>query len=213
MSIKVKICGIKTIEIAQEAAQYGAEFLGFMFYDKSPRHLTLKEASALRPLLPPAPNKVAVTVDANDEYLQSVIDAIEPDYLQLHGHETPERCLHIRQKFALPVIKAIGVSTQEDVQRAADYHICDMLLFDAKPIGGMTGGNGVAFDWNLIKNMQHNAPPWMLSGGLNTQNVAQAVRESDAQALDVSSGVESSRGNKSAEMIREFMQIVKGIEL
>lgn len=157
--------------------------------------------------------KVALTVDANDATLDAIVAALGPDMLQLHGKETPERVAAIRARFGLPVMKAIGVATAADLSRTADYaDVADMILFDAKPPRDavLPGGNGRAFDWTILQG-RGTEPPWMLSGGLDAGNVAEALRITGATRVDVSSGVESAPGVKDPQRIRAFVAAARGV--
>lgn len=212
MTIKAKICGLSTRETVNAAVAHGAAFLGFVFYEKSPRHVTPAQAAKLSEDVPDHVKRVALCVDADDHFLKEIIDVCEPDYLQLHGHESRERITDIRDRTNRPIMKAVRVSVQQDVHRAREFEsVADCLLFDAMPspadTAALPGGNALSFDWNLLSNTTW-AVPWMLSGGLNRDNVKIAVRISGARMVDVSSGVESARGVKDAELIEEFLATV-----
>lgn len=203
MSGSVKICGIRTAEAIDAAARAGATHAGFVFYAKSPRNISADEAGKLAALAPGL-RSVALTVDANDETLHEISAGLHPQMWQLHGDETPERVSAIRNTFRVPVMKAIAVETAADIARARAFeHVADWLLFDAKP-GTLPGGNGLAFDWKLIAGEKWTKP-WMLSGGLNLDNIAEAIRTTRAHAVDVSSGVEKSRGHKDPQLIERFV--------
>lgn len=210
--IKVKICGLSDAGSVAAASEAGADYLGFVFYSASPRYVSFKQAAQLSALIPRGAGKVGVFVDAGDSAIAEAIDSGAIDYLQLHGNESPDRVAAIRARFGLPVIKAIGVAGTGDMDRAAEYDpVADMLLFDAKPPAinpAMPGGNGLIFDWNLIAGHRWISP-WILSGGLNAQNLAGAVRTSGARIVDVSSGVESATGIKDAKKIRGFIEAAK----
>jgi phosphoribosylanthranilate isomerase len=203
MSGSVKICGIRTAEAIDAAARAGATHVGFVFYAKSPRTISASEAGSLAARAPGL-RSVALTVDANDETLHEISAGLHPQMWQLHGDETPERVSAIRNTFRVPVMKAIAIETAADIARARTYeHVADWLLFDAKP-GALPGGNGLAFDWKLIAGEKWTKP-WMLSGGLNLDNVAKAIRTTRTHAVDVSSGVEKSRGEKDPQSIERFV--------
>lgn len=209
MTTEAKICGIKTREALDAAIEGGAGYIGLVFYSKSPRHLEVEEARSLAEYARGKVKIVALTVDADDAVLRKIIDEVAPDFLQLHGHETPERVAAIKQKFRRPVIKAIPVATPDDAARAHDYaNVADLILFDAKAPPGATlpGGNGVAFDWLALEDVSR---PFMLSGGLTPKTVTNAIRITGAGAVDVSSGVESAPGVKDPELIRRFLRAVK----
>jgi len=207
MKTRVKICGITTPD-AIEAAQ-AADYLGFIFFAASPRNLTPKQAAGLMRLtqLP----TVAVMVDPSDHFIESLLQDITPDYIQLHGNEPPARVQHIRDHFRIPVIKAFPLCAKDDLAQVSAYgDAAEMFLFDAKAAKGLPGGNGITFDWNILAG-GHFAKPWFLSGGLRADNVEEAVRISGARLLDVSSSLESAPGIKDPEMVRSFIQKVKGI--
>ena len=211
MDLTVKICGLRTPETLHAAIEAGADWVGFVFLPKSPRHISLDEAKALAPLVAGRAKKVALLVDPSDGLMADVIAALQPDFLQLHGHETPERVSEIRQRFGVPLIKAVGIADQDDLTRAGAYEsLVDWMLYDAKPPkqAVLPGGNGVSFDWTLLKEAgkQHH---FMLSGGLNAGNVANALAITGAAGVDVSSGVESAPGIKDPERIKAFMTAVR----
>lgn len=208
----VKICGLTTPATLAAALEAGADMVGFVSFPKSPRHLDLAAASALAAAVGGRAQKVALTVDADDAALTAIVAALAPDLLQLHGRESPERCARIRARFGLPVMKAIGVATHADLGAVPAYAaVCDRLLFDAKPPPGaaLPGGNGLAFDWRLIAGLDPGRP-WLLSGGLTPDTVAEAIRRTGAPGVDVSSGVETAPGVKDATLIAEFTQRAKG---
>ncbi|WP_262693777.1 phosphoribosylanthranilate isomerase [Kordiimonas aquimaris] len=213
MSIEVKICGLTTAETAHAAAGAGASYLGFMFFEPSPRHLTFGAARRLNPDLPDGPERIGVFVNANDRFIAEAIDAIDLTWLQLHGSETPEEVARLKDKHSLPVIKAVGVSEPADIEQASAYYdIADAMLFDAKPPKGaaLPGGNAVSFPWHI---MQEASLPekWLLAGGLTPDNIAEAVKLSQASILDVSSGVESEPGIKSIPAIEAFLRAAKAV--
>jgi phosphoribosylanthranilate isomerase len=198
--------------MAQAVAQSGASHIGFMFFPKSPRHLEIAEAAELSASVPAGLTRVGVFVDPIDDYLDQAIGAMHLDMVQLHGSESVERVSEVKKRFGLPVIKVIPVSLPADVAASANYDgIADCLLFDAKlpkAIDTLPGGTGVSFDWSLLQNM-HLAGPWVLSGGLSPDNVANAIERTGCHFVDVSSGVETRRGVKSAAKIAAFMDAIK----
>ena len=211
MSIAVKICGITTPEALDAAISGGADYIGLVFFARSPRHLEIDRARELADLARGRVKIVTLTVDASDESLQEIVDEISPDAFQLHGHETPERVAEIKRKFGRTVIKAIPVATAKDAERAADYAgVADLILFDAKAGLGaiLPGGNGRTFDWAALDGIA-DIPPFMLSGGLDADNVAAAIERTGPVAVDVSSGVELAPGIKDPEKIRRFLQAAK----
>ena len=211
-SVLVKICGLSTPQTLDATIAAGADLAGFVFFAKSPRHIDLDTARALGEQAAGRIQKVALTVDADDAALAEIVAALRPDMLQLHGHESPERVGAVKARFGLPVIKAIGVASAADVAAARSYDgVADWLLFDAKPAPDATvpGGAGVVFDWELLRNI--SAAKWMLSGGLDPENVAAALGQTQAPAVDVSSGVESARGVKDAGKIATFVAAVRAL--
>lgn len=204
---RVKICGITSPGDAAAAIGAGANYLGFVFFAKSPRHVRPDQARAIAADLPPGVMKVALVVDADDADLRAITDLVPLDMLQLHGRESPARVAEIRAAFGLPVMKAVGVATPEDLPQLIDYGtVADQLLIDAKAPKGaaLPGGNGVAFDWRLIAHRRF-LRPWMLAGGLTPDNVAEAIRLTGARQVDVSSGVESAPGRKDPARMAAFI--------
>jgi phosphoribosylanthranilate isomerase len=214
MVTKVKICGLKTEATLDAALDGGADFVGLNFYPPSPRSLPTAVARRLADRARGRARSVAVLVDPDDARLEEITGEVEPDLIQLHGHETPERVREIRQRFGRPVIKAITVATDAEVAGAkAYYSAADLLLFDARAPASLAdalpGGNGLSFDWRLLADLQHKLD-FMLSGGLNPANVAEAIRLVRPHVVDVSSGVESAFGHKSIDLIRRFLAAAKG---
>jgi len=210
--IKVKICGLSSPETVQAAVEAGADFVGFVFFARSPRVVTAAQAAILARGVPADVAKVGLFVDADDVAIADVLAQAGLDYLQLHGAETPERVGQIRARFGLPVIKAVAIAGAADIDRARTYEaVSDILLFDAKPPqtkDALPGGNGLVFDWTLIAGRTWTRP-WMLSGGLDAGNLGEAVRISGAKMVDVSSGVESAPGVKDIVKIRGFVEAAK----
>ncbi|MBV1866288.1 MAG: phosphoribosylanthranilate isomerase [Marinosulfonomonas sp.] len=209
--IKVKICGLKNGAHVQAATAAGASYVGFVFFAKSPRNISQNTAAQLAQDVPPGVAKVALTVNASDGELDAIVEAVPLDMLQLHGSETPDRVDAVRARYGLPVMKAVGVATEDDLPMLDDYgRVADQLLVDAKPAPGadLPGGNGLAFDWRLIAARRWPVP-WMLAGGLSANNVAEAIRLTGARQVDVSSGVESARGVKDAALIAAFIDAAR----
>jgi phosphoribosylanthranilate isomerase len=207
----IKICGLSTPEALDAALDAGADMVGFVFFAPSPRNISLETARSLSARVKDRAQKVALTVDADDLVLAQIIDALKPDMLQLHGHETPERVTAIKQRFGLPVMKALAIETRTDLAATAPYTaIADRLLFDARPPRDATrpGGLGKPFDWRLLQNLDLPIP-FMLSGGLNADNVAEAIRLTRAPGVDVSSGVERAPGMKDSDKIRAFVRAAR----
>ena len=214
MPLTVKICGLRTPEAIDVALESGADEVGFVFFPPSPRHLGLSEARTLGEHVRGRGRKVALTVDANDDTLSDIIAALKPDVLQLHGKETPERVAVVRSRFRLPVMKALPVATRADLSPVRVYaNVADRLLFDARAPQEATrpGGLGKAFDWTLLKGVDPGIP-FMLSGGLDAGNVAEALRITRAGGVDVSSGVERAPGEKDPDKIRAFIRAARAAE-
>lgn len=210
--MRSKVCGLSTPESVAAAAKAGAAYVGFVFFAKSPRNVTIEQARALALDVPVGLCKVALTVNATDAELTDILDTVPIDMLQLHGNETPERVADIKARYGLPVMKAVGVADADDLPAIAAYsRVADQLLIDAKPPKGadLPGGNGLAFDWRLIAGRKW-AVPWMLAGGLTPENVAQAVHLTGATQVDVSSGVESAPGTKDNDKIAAFLRAASG---
>jgi phosphoribosylanthranilate isomerase len=211
MSLIVKICGLSTRETLDVALDAGADMVGFVFFPPSPRHVGFEAARTLGERVRNRARKVAVSVDADDELLKSCIAALQPDLLQLHGSEPPERVAAIRSRFGLPVMKALPVSERADLSSVHLYaQVADLIMFDARAPreASRPGGLGKAFDWRLMEKLALRVP-FMLSGGLDAGNVGEALRIARADGLDVSSGVERAPGEKDADMIRAFIRVAR----
>jgi phosphoribosylanthranilate isomerase len=207
MGLLVKICGITSIEAADAAARAGADIAGLNFHTRSPRYLKPEQASALAGRMRGKLRIAAVLSDPSDEVLAAAVSAAKPDYVQLHGAESPDRVAAIRDRYGVAIIKAIAVAEAGDLDQVAKYEgSADMFLFDAKApaAADREGGHGMAFDWQILRGRTFPRP-WLLAGGLNPQNVARAIRSSQAPGVDVSSGVEISPGHKSADLIAQFV--------
>ncbi len=214
MTTAIKICGLKDAASLRVAVEAGADYVGFVFFPASPRHVALAEAAELKAGLPAQVKCVSVLVDADDTLLADVKAILNPDFVQLHGKETPERVRAIRAMLpGTKIIKALRVRSSDDVAQGHAFSDgADMLLFDAKaPEGMLPGGNGLSFDWALLKGRDFMLP-WGLSGGLNGDNIVQAVSETGAKMVDVSSGVESAPGVKDAALIHAFVKAVRAYD-
>jgi phosphoribosylanthranilate isomerase len=211
MPVLIKICGLNAAAGLDAALDAGADFVGFVFFAPSPRHVGFEAARALGARVAGRARKVAVSVDANDALLAASVAALQPDLLQLHGRETPERVAVIRSRFRIPVMKALPISDRADLSAVHQYaKVADRLMFDARAPRAATrpGGLGMTFDWHVLENLDL-AVPFMLSGGLDAGNVAEALRVTRAPGLDISSGVESAPGQKDAGKIRAFIQAAR----
>ena len=211
MSVLVKICGLRTADALDVALEAGADLLGFVFFPASPRHVGYEAARALGAQVRGRALKVALSVDADDADLAAEIEALAPDLLQLHGRESPERVAAVRARFRLPVMKALAISERADLAAIRRYdRVADRLIFDARAPREATrpGGLGRSFDWRLLESLDVGVP-FMLSGGLDAGNVAEALRTTAAPGVDVSSGVERAPGDKDPDRIRAFIRAVR----
>ena len=210
--VSVKICGLRRPEHVAAAVEAGAKYVGFVFFPKSPRNVSIQDARALAVDVPPGVAKVALVVNADDAFLDDLTAQVPLDILQLHGAETPERVAEIKARYGLPVMKAVGVASADDLPALDAYaRVADQILVDAKPPkdADLPGGNGLTFDWRLIAGRRWPVP-WMLAGGLDVGNVAEAVRLTGARQVDISSGVESAPGEKDPDLIRAFLAAAQG---
>ncbi|BCG76883.1 phosphoribosylanthranilate isomerase [Mesorhizobium sp. 113-3-3] len=211
MALDIKICGLKTDQAMAAALAGGASHVGFIFFAKSPRYVEPAEAGRLREAARDKALAVAVTVDASDAFLDEIVTAMQPDMLQLHGSETPERVAELKVRHRLPVMKALPLSEAADVGRVKPFiGIADRFLFDAKPPKGsqLPGGNGVAFDWRILAGLDAGVD-YMLSGGLNAANIGDALQLANPPGIDISSGVESAPGVKDPALIEQFFRAVR----
>lgn len=218
--MRVKICGMTSPAAVAHAAREGASYVGLVFYPPSPRSLDFARAREIAAAAPAEVTRVALVVDAEDAFLEALVEAVPVDMLQLHGAETPERVAEVRARFGLPVMKAVGIRDEDDLARIPAFEaVADQLLIDARPPRGskaeggeyLPGGNALSFDWRLIAGRRWTGP-WMLAGGLTPANVADAVRLTGAERLDVSSGVESAPGVKDLDRISVFLRAALAAE-
>lgn len=208
---KVKICGLRDAASLAAAVDAGADYIGFNFFEKSPRFVTPHDCALLAVHVPMGVAKVGLVINPDDADLDALLAVAPLDILQLHGSETPERVTEVKERTGLPVIKVVGVAEEADMERVASHaRVADQLLIDAKPPKGavLPGGNGVAFDWGLVAGRRWSVP-WMLAGGLTAQNVAAAIAQTGASQVDVASGVESAPGVKDAKMMTDFVQAAR----
>jgi len=206
--IRVKICGLRDAATMEAAVDAGASYVGLVFFPKSPRHVEISQAAMLARDVPAGVAKVALVVNADDATLDAITGTVPLDILQLHGSETAERVAAIRARYGLPVMKAVGVASADDLPQLETYaQVADQLLVDAKPPKDavLPGGNGLSFDWRLIAGRRWPVP-WMLAGGLTPDNVAEAIKLTGAKQVDVSSGVEVAPGQKDAVLIDRFVK-------
>jgi phosphoribosylanthranilate isomerase len=208
MDIKCKFCGLTSLKDIKAAADAGASYVGFVFFSKSPRNLEIETAELLMKATPPNITKVGLIVDADNNFIDNLVSAVDLDMLQLHGSETRQRVLEIKERYRLPIMKAVGIGDLQDIKKAESYgEVVDQLLLDAKPNPGsdLPGGNGMLFDWELLTNKTWQVP-WMLAGGLTPDNVASAIKLSGANQVDVSSGIETAPGKNSSYLMAEFVK-------
>ena len=206
--VSVKICGLATVDDVRACADAGANYMGLVFFEKSPRNITLPAARELALAAPLGLAKVALVVNPSDAELDAITGTVPLDMFQLHGRETPERVAEVKARYGLPVMKAVGIADGDDLPKLESYFgVADQILVDAKPPKGgeLPGGNGLSFDWRLIAGRRWPCP-WMLAGGLTPENVAEAVKMTGAKQVDVSSGVEDAPGQKNAKLIQKFVQ-------
>ncbi|MER9139355.1 phosphoribosylanthranilate isomerase [Mesorhizobium sp. M0047] len=211
MALDIKICGLKTDGAMAAALACGASHVGFIFFAKSPRYVEPAEAGRLREVARGKAKAVAVTVDASDAFLDEIVAKMQPDMLQLHGAETPERVAEMKARYGLPVMKALPLSEAADLERIKPFvGIADRFLFDAKPPKGseLPGGNGVVYDWRILAGLDAGVD-YMLSGGLNAGNIGDALRLANPPGIDISSGVESAPGVKDPALIEQFFRAVR----
>ncbi len=212
MTVQVKICGLSSAETIDAAVDAGADMVGFNFFARSPRYVAPDTVGDLARHVPAAVVKVGLFVEPDDDMLEAVLAVAPLDMLQLHGHETPERAIEIRDRFGLPIMKVIGIGEVADLATADGFAgAADRLLLDTKPPkdADRPGGNAIAFDWAILQDWTPPLP-WMLAGGLTPGNVVDAIRVSGAAAVDVASGVESTPGNKDIDAIHAFIAAAKG---
>ncbi|ABD56504.1 phosphoribosylanthranilate isomerase [Jannaschia sp. CCS1] len=205
--VAIKFCGLSRLEDVSAAAEAGARYVGFVFFPKSPRNVSIPQARELALAVPLGIAKVALVVNADDALLDEIVSQVPLDMLQLHGSETPERVAEIRARYGLPVMKAIGVAEAADLDAIDLYApVADQLLIDTKKPKGAErpGGNGATFDWSLLAARKYWTVPWMLAGGLTADNVTDAVRTTGARQVDLSSAIESAPGVKDAARMQAF---------
>ena len=208
MSVKVKICGVNDLDSLKASSE--AEFVGFVFYPKSPRFINAEGAQVLSRHCNPKQKKVGLFVNTNDSVVEYISDFVNLDYIQLHGNESVEKIKYFKQKLNRPIIKSISVNEKKDVEKSKIYKdICDMILFDTKSVDDeLPGGNGLTFNWNYLKDFK-SKPNWMLAGGICKENYKKALKITKAPILDVSSCLEKKKGVKCPKKIKEFLELVK----
>jgi phosphoribosylanthranilate isomerase len=205
--IKTKLCGFTTQETVDLAVDLKVNFIGFVIYPKSPRHISPKKAGEIARNIPRSIKTVAVIVDAQDKKIREIIKYLDPDFLQIHSSKK-SRILEIKNQFQIPIIKAFPISEEKDLEAVKDYeNIADMFLFDGK-----SSGSGESFDWKILQNFRTRTK-WFLSGGLNVQNIDLALKSTGASMVDLSSGIEEGKGIKSFKLIKEFMARIDAINL
>jgi|TARA_Y100000814_G_scaffold170704_1_gene124863 phosphoribosylanthranilate isomerase len=220
LAVSVKICGLKSRSLVDFAVNNGASYIGFVFFPRSPRNISISEYSKLSFDIPKKVKTVAVTVNPTDKFLESLSNAAKPDYIQLHGSETPERAKQVKNITGASIIKAVSVEFNADVDLGISFEgSVDKILFDAKPPKEkkpfLPGGNALQFDWSILARRAKHLEKidWILSGGLNIANVSDAIKVTGAKVVDVSSGVESSPGNKQASKIKDFINVTNSLRV
>ncbi len=203
--LEIKICGINDQVSMNTAINNNVNYIGLVFYDKSPRNLSISKARLLIKNRNNISKIVALTVNPNDHFLQKIKQNIKPDYIQLHGEETPNQCKYIRNKFSTPLIKGIGIEKKVDVNKNIKPYeeMCDILILDA-PSKELPGGNGKKFDWQILNDLKLQKK-WLLAGGLNIKNISEAVYVAKPPGIDISSGIETEKGFKDPKLIKDFI--------
>ena len=210
-SLEIKICGINDHDTMATALECKVDYIGLVFYKNSPRNVSINFSKKLLKNRNHHSKIVALTVDPDDDLISKIILNIEPDFIQLHGSETPERCIEIKNKFKISIIKGIGIKTRDNLIKSTKKfeNSCDILLLDA-PSTSLPGGNGSKFNWDILRNYDYKRK-WMLAGGLQSSNVEEAIKITNPPAIDISSGVEIQKGEKKSELIKDFVSICKKI--
>lgn len=204
-SLQIKLCGFSEVDSIDFASQFSIDFIGFVFYPKSPRNVNISDLAQITKNIPKNIKKVAVLVDASDAQIAKIIQELKPNFLQLHGDETLERLQEIKKLFNIPIIKAFRIASKKDLEEVGSFeNIADYFLFDAKT-NDEKGGSGKNFDWNILKDLK-TQKPWFLSGGINGDNLPEAIKISGAKMIDLSSALEEVKGIKSKRMIKQFIQ-------
>lgn len=212
--IEIKICGLSTEESVAAVINNGADYMGLIFFEKSPRNVSVSKAKQLSAFAGSKLKKIAVTVNASNEFLDQIVEAMQPDFIQLHGSETVERCLEVKKRYGIKIVKAFAITDKADLEKTNAYaQVADKFLFDAKAPknSNLPGGNGVSFDWKLLSKFI-SAKPYMLSGGINEDKVINALEISGANAVDLSSGVESAPGIKDIEKIKNLIKVIRAYD-
>ena len=210
-SLEIKICGINYNSSMASALDCEVEYIGLVFYKNSPRYVSIEFSKNLLKNRTKHSKIVALTVDPDNNLISKIMKNIKPDFIQLHGNETPERCIEIKNKFSIPIIKGIGIKTRNDlIESTKKYEdFSEILLLDA-PSMTLPGGNGSKFNWNILKNYNYKTK-WMLAGGLQSNNIEEAIKVTNPPAIDISSGVEIEKGIKSPHLIRDFVKICRNV--
>jgi len=211
MKIKIKICGISDLNTMSTISNLNVDYVGLVFFDKSPRNITIDRAQSLIKCLSKKTKIVALTVNANDQFLRNIVTNLSPDYLQLHGEESPHRCFEIRKKFKIKIIKAISGRSSKILNFELNKYkfVTDKIIIDS-PKENLPGGNGKTFNWKFLKKRKKNIN-WLLAGGINLSNVTKAIKITKTKGLDISSGVEISKGIKSPRLIKSFVKKCRNI--
>jgi phosphoribosylanthranilate isomerase len=211
MNVKIKICGVLDHHIMSTISDLNVDYVGLVFFEKSPRNISVKKAKSIIEYLGNSTKTFALTVDATDQFLSSIVTNLSPDYLQLHGEESPYRCFEIKKKFKTKIIKAISAKSSKNLNFQINKYkfISDKIIIDS-PKDNLPGGNGKKFNWKFLKKGKKNIN-WLLAGGINLSNVSKAIKITKTKGLDISSGVEISKGVKSPRLIRSFVKKCRNI--
>ena len=212
MSLKVKLCGFKDQESLEAALKYNCDFIGFVFYKESCRNISINEAYKLSQIIKNTSKKVAVTVDSSIDFIKKICDNINPNYIQFHGNESLDYLENFKKIFPdISIIKAFGINNKNDFNKINQFNdVCDYYLFDSK-VDDKFGGNGVKIDWNLFSKVKIDKN-WFLSGGINADNIDQAIIKTKAQMVDISSGIEIAKGKKSPKLIKDILTKIKTLQ-
>ena len=211
MKIEIKICGISDHNIMSKISNLNVDYVGLVFFEKSPRNISIDKAKSIVKYLNNSTKTVALTVNATDQFLKNIVTGLSPDYIQLHGKESPYRCFEIKKKFKTKIIKAISAKSSKNLNFEINKYrfVTDKIIIDS-PKDNLPGGNGKTFNWKFLKKGKKNLN-WLLAGGINLSNVSKAIKITKTKGLDISSGVEISKGIKSPQLIKSFVKKCRNI--
>ena len=211
MKIEIKICGISDHNIMSKISNLNVDYVGLVFFEKSPRNISIEKAKSIVKCLNNSTKIVALTVNATDQFLKNVVTNLSPDYIHLHGKESPYRCFDIEKKFKTKIIKAISAKSSKTLNFEINKYkfVTDKIIIDS-PKDHLPGGNGKTFNWKILKKEKKKVD-WLLAGGINLSNVSKAIKITKTKGLDISSGVEISKGIKSSQLIKSFVKKCRNI--